>query len=81
MTIRDEFLAEVEQFMKREGFKDSVFGLQCMNDKSFIRRLRMSGTGLRTQTVDHVRAWMADYGKPKKRSRPKQAARRESVAA
>lgn len=80
MTIRDEILAEIDEFLKREGVKESVFGLKCMNDKSFLRRLRRPGVGLRSQTVDHVRDWMKNYGKPK-RSRPKSAARRESVAA
>jgi len=84
MTLREELIAEINEFLSRTGMHATAFGLQCRGDGSFVQRLRDGVTDPRASTIDAVRKWMAEadalYRKPK-RSRPKRAARHESVAA
>lgn len=67
-TIRDEFLAEIEAFLEREGITDTRFSMDCMGDYSWLARFR-AGSDPKIGTVDHVRRFMLTY-----RKRPKMRA-------
>ncbi len=76
MTIRDQFLYDIERFLKRTGIKPAPFGTMVLNDRSFVINLR-AGKDVRTRTIEKVRAFMAEYeanqNKPR-RSRSRAAA-------
>lgn len=68
MNTRDQFLKEIEQFLRRTGMTDTSFGLATMNDGKFVVRLR-AGHDARLGTYDRVRAYMKNYaGNGRRRS-------------
>lgn len=59
-SSREQLLAEVEAFLKRESIAPSQFGQDAVNDRSFVGRLRR-GADVRLETADRVRAFMERY--------------------
>ena len=78
MTLREQFLSEIEAFMRRHDMGQSAFGLAARNDGSFVTRLRTGESDPKSTTIDEVRAWMTERDKAlaRKSARPKQAATR-----
>lgn len=76
MSTRDKLLSEIEAYLARTGMAPTTFGSAVMNDKAFVLRLR-KGKGVHADTVDHVRAWMADH--PLARRRPRKAEARSAA--
>jgi hypothetical protein len=76
MTLREQFLAEIDAFMRRHEMGPSAFGLAARNDGSFVTRLRTGESDPKSSTIDDVRAWMAERDKAlgRKTARPKRAA-------
>lgn len=57
MSTREQFLAEVERFLRESGVSASAFGQQAMGDKNFVRGLRL-GKSVTLDTADRVRRFM-----------------------
>jgi hypothetical protein len=66
-TIRDQFIADIETFLATRGMNATDFGLQAMNDGSFVHQLRR-GRDVKVQTIEKVRAFMQEFGKNTPRS-------------
>lgn len=60
MSLKDEFLSEIETFIRTHGLTATGFGKQCLGDPTFVFELR-SGRDPKADTVDRVRKWMAEY--------------------
>ncbi|BBK44146.1 hypothetical protein STVA_41660 [Allostella vacuolata] len=58
-TLQDQFLAEIEAYLTREGMGATQFGIRALNDPRFVFDVRR-GRICSVRTVDRVRAWMAD---------------------
>lgn len=58
-TFSKQFVARVEDFLKRTGIKPSEFGRQAVGDKAFITNLRR-GRSPTLATVDKVLAFMGE---------------------
>ncbi len=50
---RDEFLDEIEAFLKDRHMTGADFGKLMMNDRGFVSRLR-KGKDVRTETIKRV---------------------------
>lgn len=59
MTLRDQLLLEVEDFLKRSGMAPGTFGTYALDDGRFVNRLRAGGD-VRTQTLERVREFIRD---------------------
>lgn len=57
MSLRDEFLAEVEAFMFDQKLEPSSFGRQVINDPNFVFDLR-SGRAPNLRTIEKVQDFM-----------------------
>ena len=68
MSLRDDFLTEIEAFIRAHGLTATGFGKQCLNDQTFVFELRkpkdQGGRDPKADTVDRVRAWMREYQPP-----------------
>lgn len=60
MSLKDEFLTEIEDFIRTHGLTATGFGKQCVGDPTFVFELR-GGRDPKADTVDRVRAWMRGY--------------------
>lgn len=82
MSTRDKFLAECDRFLRRFKMAETRLGQDAMNDPAFLSRVR-AGRSPKSDTMDRVRDYMADYrrkaneqgGKP----RPKRVAYRPAA--
>lgn len=76
MTLREQFIAEIDAFMARHDMRPSAFGLLAKADRSFVTRLKSGESDPKSTTIDEVRAWMAERDKQleRPRARPKRAA-------
>lgn len=63
MSLRSEFLAEVELFLQTVGMDPTVFGRDAMRDPSFVRELR-AGRVPGAVTIDKVRDFIRSYRAP-----------------
>lgn len=66
MSARDDLLELIEGFLDRADMSPSRFGTLCMNDHTFVPRLRR-GADVRLETADRVRAFICDWRPPPKR--------------
>ena len=57
MTHAEQFLSEVEAFIKRSGINATNFGIEAVNDPGFVRDLRR-GRNPTLGMVDRVHAFM-----------------------
>jgi hypothetical protein len=57
-TISKHFIAQVEAFLKRTGFKPTEFGRQAVGDSGFVLNLRR-GRSPTLATADKVLAFIA----------------------
>ena len=73
MDIREQFLADVEGFLDRNGMTPTRFGVLSLNDKAFVFRLREDRSSPTLATVQKVRDFMATW-KPTVKQHPKRAA-------
>lgn len=62
-SLRDQLLADIEAFLTRTGMDPSRFGRDAMNDPAFVPRLR-DGADVRARTVDRIRKFMSEHGRP-----------------
>ena len=60
MDERQQLLAQVEGFCKREGMAPTTFGRKALGDGRFVARLRAGGR-VRATTLDKVRRFLADH--------------------
>lgn len=58
-TLSKHFIARVEDFLKRTGFKPSEFGKQAVGDSAFVTNLRR-GRSPTLATADRVMAFIAE---------------------
>lgn len=78
MSARDDLLNEIERFLERWDMSPTKFGQLCMNDHTFVKRLRR-GSDVRLGTAERVRTFLKTWRPP-----PRGNARRppsEAVAA
>lgn len=54
---RDEFLQEIEAFLRAHAMSAGRFGVLAMNDSGFVHRIR-DGKDVRLKTMDKVRDFM-----------------------
>ena len=59
MNIAEHFKSQVEQYLETSGMKPTAFGMQAVNDPSFVARLQ-SGRNCKVETIDRVLTWMQD---------------------
>ena len=57
MTARDQLLRDIDAFLARHAMPAATFGIQSMNDRAFLYRLR-AGAQPRLDTAEKVRAYM-----------------------
>lgn len=60
MSARDDLLNEIELFLERWGMSPTRFGQLCMNDHTFVRRLRRGGD-VRLATAERVRTFIKGW--------------------
>lgn len=60
----DELLTSIENFRNKHGLSEWQFGEMVLNDRHFIRQLRI-GRDLRMSTVERVKSFMAGYAPTK----------------
>src|SRR5258706_14597400 len=53
-------LEEIAAYCRAAGLAESTFGRRAVNDGKFVSRLRYGGR-ITTDTLDRVRAFMADH--------------------
>lgn len=58
----NEFLDEVESFLREHSLSATRFGVLAAGDTKFVGTLR-KGRKLRLSTVERVRAWMEAQGR------------------
>ena len=78
MTERAKLLKEIEGFLARHRMAPSTFGRLAMGDPSFMSTLKNNQRGVKIDTVDKLRKWMAGY---RAKPRPTSGAGRASKAA
>ncbi|MGE3644329.1 MAG: hypothetical protein AB7F96_10780 [Beijerinckiaceae bacterium] len=55
-----DLLNEISDFCRKAGLAESTFGRAAINDGKLVRRLRNGGR-ITTETLDRIRAFMANY--------------------
>lgn len=60
MSTHEQFLAEIETFLKGNNIAPTTFGLRSVNDAKFVQKLR-SGADVTTRTMDRVREFMRGF--------------------
>lgn len=73
MSVRDDFEYEIEAFIERAGMTATAFGVEAVNDPSFVFRVRR-GRNVKADTIDRVRAFMAAHRKRAKGKRKRKTA-------
>lgn len=77
MSTKEQFLAEIEAFLRRHDMTASRFGMLCRGNKMVVFRLRL-GVVPSSDTIDSIRAWMTAFEarptKPKRRTPEPRAA-------
>lgn len=63
MSTKDKLLADINAFLGRHNMRAADFGKWALNDTGFVYRLR-KGLDPKASTIDKVRAFMKDYGRP-----------------
>ena len=61
--MNDAVLREIADFCRRTGLAESTFGRRAVNDGKLANRLR-SGGRITTDTLDRIRAFMAENRGP-----------------
>jgi len=82
MSSAETLLREIDAFLERTGITQTRFGVEAMNNSSFVRQLRKGGS-VTLRTVDKVREFMSEWEieSRKRRTRPKPRAVARAVAA
>jgi hypothetical protein len=62
-----DLLREISDYCRQTGLAESTFGRRAVNDGKLAARLRNGGR-ITTETVDRVRAFIADHHEPESRS-------------
>src|SRR5215468_7545122 len=66
-AMNDVILREIADFCRRTGVAESTFGRRAVNDGKLASRLRNGGR-ITTDTLDRIRAFMAENRGPSLRS-------------
>lgn len=61
--MKDEFVQEIEAFLKAHKVAPSAFGRAAVNDRSFVADLKAGKRDVKMSTVEKVRKYMKDYEK------------------
>lgn len=69
MSIRDDLISEIESFLRETGMSRTAFGVKALNDRALMVRLS-KGSGLHSDTIDKIRAFMARERAARKTKRP-----------
>lgn len=83
MTERQKLLQEIDRFLADYQMAPTHFGRAAMRDATFVARLRLEYRSVRSETLDKLRKWMADYRKAHKKpllKRPTRGAVRARAA-
>ena len=56
----EQVLTEISEFCRAAGMAESTFGRAAINDGKLVSRLRNGGR-ITTDTLDKIRAYMADF--------------------
>src|SRR5262245_43536490 len=56
--LRDNLVLEIEEFCKKHGISQSLFGSDALGDRSFYRRLKTGRQGLKLVTQARVDAYL-----------------------
>ena len=67
--MNDIILREISDFCRKTGLAESTFGRRAVNDGKLASRLRNGGR-ITTDTLDRIRAFMADNGNGRAILRP-----------
>jgi hypothetical protein len=76
MTAQEKLLADIERFLLKQGMDHTRFGIEALNDPSFVTDLR-GGRRVRIDTADRVREFMESRKAAK--PNPKRAADRAAA--
>jgi len=60
----DNMLRQIEAFMKRHDMEPSRFGIEALNDSSFVFSLRKGERSPRRKTIRRVKDFMSGYVPP-----------------
>lgn len=80
MTITEQLLTEIEAFLLRHNMAATEFGRQAVSDPHTVRWLR-AGNGITTKRYERLRAFMAAFDTPRKKSPSPAAGGRRRPAA
>src|SRR3974390_1440595 len=58
--MNEQILREIGDFCRRQGLAESTFGRRAVNDGKLASRLRNGGRIITTDTLDRIRAFMAE---------------------
>src|SRR5262250_1283538 len=67
LPMNDAILQEISDFCRQTGLAESTFGRRAVNDGKLASRLRNGGR-ITTDTLDRIRAFMAENRGPSLRS-------------
>jgi len=70
METREILIDEIAAFCRDSGIAESTFGVRAVNDGKFVGRLRNGGR-ITTDTIDKVRAFIAESGGAVQRPGPR----------
>ena len=62
MSMQSDFLRKIERFCRANGVAETTFGLDAVNDKSFVPDLR-AGRNPSLRMVERVNEYMAERRK------------------
>ena len=60
MSMQAAFLKKIERFCRRNGVAETTFGLEAVNDKSFVADLR-AGRNPSLRVFERVNEYMAAF--------------------
>jgi hypothetical protein len=63
MTIENELLRDIDDFVRKTGMAETAFGRLAANDGKLVARLR-GGSGVTTRTVEKIRSYLRANGTP-----------------
>lgn len=68
MSMLNDLIAEIEKFIGTHEMSESGFGRAAMGDPNFLYDIRDRGRTVQVETLEHVRAFMRNYRKRRKRA-------------
>lgn len=75
MNSAQDLLREIDAFLERSGKTQTAFGIETMNNSSFVRHLRQGGS-VTLRTVDKIRKFIADHDAAERKRKCRQSSSR-----